>query len=200
MAKPGLDPKLKEFVPRLKGRGTDLWIAINGVTQDGVKLAPSAPEGDVVIVPLMRDLADLAQASEVRVAFYPHTWFWLERVEDAVRLARAVNRPNVGATFNLCHWLKVEGDRDPVPVLKDALPCLFYVTVNGADRGDTRAMNWDRLIQPIGSGSFQLAELMRSLRDFGYRGPIGFQGYGIPGDSSEILSRSIGAWRSLPAP
>jgi hypothetical protein len=37
-AKPGLDPKLKEFVARLKGRDTALWVAIGGVTLEGVKL------------------------------------------------------------------------------------------------------------------------------------------------------------------
>jgi hypothetical protein len=32
-------------------------------------------------------------------------------------------------TFNLCHWLKVEGaERDPVPVLRAALPRLMFVT------------------------------------------------------------------------
>jgi sugar phosphate isomerase/epimerase len=196
-AKPDLDPKLKEAVARLKGHGTDLWIALNGVTKDGVKLKPSDPAGDAVVVPPMRELAELAKASDVRVAFYPHTGFWLERAEDAVHVARAVDRPNVGATFNLCHWLKVEGDRDPRPVLKDALPKLFFVTINGADGGDTKALNWDKLIQPLDAGSYDVAGLVKSLRELGYRGPIGFQGYGIPGDSREILRRTMGAWRRM---
>lgn len=199
-AQPELDPKLKEFVPRLKGHGTDLWIAINGVTQDGVKLKPSSAAGDAILVPLMRELADLAAASNVRIAFYPHTWFWLERVEDAVRLTRAIDRPNVGATFNLCHWLKVEGDRDPTPVLKDALPHLFFVTINGADNGDTQSMDWNRLIQPLDAGSYDVAGLMKSLQRLGYRGPVGFQGYGIPGDSHTILDRTMRAWTEFPAP
>jgi sugar phosphate isomerase/epimerase len=198
--KPELDPELKETVQRLKHHGTDLWIAIHVVTREGLKLNPSDAVGDAVVVPPMRELADLAQTHGLRIAFYPHTWFWLERVEDAVRLARAIDRPNVGTTFNLCHWLKVEGDRDPLPVLKDALPELFFVTINGADSGDTRAMNWDRLIQPLGQGSYDVAGLLRSLRELGYDGPIGFQGYGIPGDSRELLKRTMQAWKQSTTP
>jgi sugar phosphate isomerase/epimerase len=199
-ARPELDPELKAAVQRFKHHGTDLWIAINVVTRDGQKLNPSDAVGDAVVVPPMRELADLAQTNGLRIAFYPHTWFWLERVEDAVRLARAVDRPNVGATFNLCHWLKVEGDRDPQPVLNDALPELFFVTINGADSGDTRAMNWDRLIQPLGQGSYDVAGLLRSLRELGYDGPIGFQGYGIPGDSRGLLERTMQAWKRWTTP
>lgn len=197
--RPGLDPRLRELVPRLRGHGTDLWISINSVTRDGVKLKPSAPGGDAVVLPALQELADLAATNGVRVALYPHTWFWLERAEDAVRLARAAQRPNVGATFNLCHWLKVEGDRDPRPLLQEAGPLWFYVSVNGADAGDTKAMDWNRLIQPLDTGSWDTAGLVGALRGMGYRGPVGFQGYGIPGDSREILRRTMTAWRRMAA-
>ena len=108
-ANPELDPQLKDAVRRFEGHGTDLWIAISAVRRDGARLDRSDAAGDNVIVPRLRELADLAQDSGIRIAFYPHAGFWLERVEDSVRLARAIDRPNVGATFNLCHWLKVEG-------------------------------------------------------------------------------------------
>jgi sugar phosphate isomerase/epimerase len=198
-AKPGLDAKLKDLVPQLKRHRTDLWIAINGVTRDGVKLKPSAPEGDEVVIPVMRELAGLAQASGVRVVFYPHTWFWLQRADDAVRVAKAVDRSNVGATFNLCHWLKVEGERPPLPFLKEALPHLYYVSINGAEAGDTRQMDWNKLIQPLGAGSYNVGGLVQALQNLGYRGPVGFQGYGISGDSREILERTMLAWRKLSA-
>lgn len=199
-AKPGLSPDLKEFVAQLKGHKTDLWVAIQNVTKDGVKLKPSSPEGDAVMLPFLRELADLAHDSGVRVALYPHTWFWLERVDDATRVTHKANRANVGVTFNLCHWLKVEGDRDPVPALKEALPHLSFVTINGADSGDTKNMDWPRLIQPLDAGSYDVGHLLKTLRELGYRGPIGFQGYGIKGDSEEILRRTMTAWRRLNAP
>jgi sugar phosphate isomerase/epimerase len=84
--------------------------------------------------------------------------------------------------------------------LRDAMPDLFYVTINGADGGETRDMDWDRLIQPLGQGSYDVAGLLRSLRELGYNGPIGFQGYGIPGDSRHLLERTMRAWRELNLP
>jgi sugar phosphate isomerase/epimerase len=198
-AKPGLEPMLKDFVPRLKGHGTALWIAINGVTRDGETLKPSSPLGDAVVVPLMRELADLAQTNGVKIALYPHARLWIERVEDALRVASKVDRPNVGVTFNLCHWLKVEGSRDPKPVLAEAMPRLFFVSINGADSGDTRAMPWDRLIQPLDSGTYDVGALLKSLRELGYEGPIGFQGYGIPSDSGDILRHTMAGWRRITA-
>ncbi len=199
-AKPGLDPKLKEFVPKLKGHGTALWVAISSATKDGVKLKLSAAEGDALVLPALHELAALAQASEVKVVFYPHTGFWLERVTDGDRLAKELNHPNVGVTFNLCHWLKVEGDRDPRPVLKAVLPRLFFVSINGADGGDTKAMDWNRLIQPLDAGSYDVAALMKTLGELGCAGPIGFQGYGIKGDARDILRRTMEGWRRINVP
>lgn len=199
-AKPGIDPKLKDLVARLKGRDTALWLAIGAVYQKGAKLKPSDPAGDDVVVPQLLELAGLARAGGVRIALYPHTAFWVERVDDALRLVGKLQQANVGATFNLCHWLKVEGDRDPKPILKAAVPHLFFVTVNGADQGDTRMMNWDRLIRPLGQGSYEVGGLMRMLKELDYSGPVGFQGFGIQGDSRQILAQTMTAWKQLGKP
>jgi sugar phosphate isomerase/epimerase len=196
-AKPELEPKLKDLVGRLKGRDTALWLAINNVSRDEAKLKPSDPAGDEIVVARLLELAELAHASGVRVALYPHLGSWVERVDDALRVVEKVNRPNVGATFNLCHWLKVEGDRDLRPVLKAALPHLFFVTINGADNGDTRKMNWQRLIQPLGDGSYEVGGLLRILKELNYSGPVGFQGFGIQGDSRTLLGKTMAAWRQL---
>jgi sugar phosphate isomerase/epimerase len=129
------------------------------------------------------------------VALYPHTWMWVERVQDAVRLAKKVDRDNVGATFNLCHCLKV-GDEKKIPaLLEEALPKLFVVSINGADReGD-----WNRLIQPLDAGNVDVAAVLRKLKQLGYAGPIGLQHYGIGGDVRVNLKRSLDGWRKVSA-
>ena len=33
----------------------------------------------------------------------------MARFDDAVRLADKVDMPNVGASFNLCNWIRLEG-------------------------------------------------------------------------------------------
>ena len=76
----------------------------------------------------------------------------------------------------------------------------MFVTINGADTGDTQKMGWDRLIQPLGHGNFDVAGFLAKTDAAGSRGPIGFQGYGIKMDSRELLTRTMKAWKSMQAP
>lgn len=188
---PRFDPHLPNLIRRLKGRATLVWLTI----QSG-KDKPSTQEADESAVAIIRELADVAAASHLRIALYPHVGFWQERVEDAVRIARKADRPNVGVTFNLCHWLKVDRPETLKTRLEFARPYLFSVTINGADAD---AKNWDKLIQPLDRGSYDLRILLSELRKAGYQGSIGLQCYGVKGDKYENLKRSMATWRKLSA-
>ena len=200
-AQPAPNDALRRWLTAMRGQDVALWLAINKVARaDGTLYPVSSTEADAYVLTQLRAIADVAKANGVRVALYPHTAFWLARVDDALRLAEKLNRPDIGVTFNLCHWLKVEGaDRNPVPVLRAALPRLMFVSISGADTGDTRAMGWDRLIQPLDAGSYDVGAFLRTLRTVGYIGPVGFQGYNIKGEPRAILTRSIAAWRTFNA-
>jgi len=182
------DPKMEEGILALKDRDVLLWLTISSKT-----FAPSSTEGDENAVKMLREIADLAEPAGLRVALYPHTGCWLERVEDAVRLATKAERKNVGATFNLCHWLNAEKGQNMKAVMDLAMPHLFVVTINGADTEG----GWDRLIQTLDRGSFDVGGFLATLNRLGYSGPIGLQGYGIKGDVHENLKRSMAAWRKL---
>jgi sugar phosphate isomerase/epimerase len=73
----------------------------------------------------------------------------------------------------------------------------MFVTINGADTGDTKKMGWDRLIQPLGSGTYDVAAFVHTVRETGYTGPIGFQGFGIKAPPREILTRTMTAWKDM---
>ena len=88
-------------------------------------LKPSDPAGDERAVQVIREMANLVPDSGAQFLLYPHTDFWLERIEDCVRVADQVDRPDVGVMFNLCHWLRVSKDRDYTSRLKQALPRLM---------------------------------------------------------------------------
>ncbi|MCX6954556.1 MAG: sugar phosphate isomerase/epimerase [Verrucomicrobia bacterium] len=200
-ASPAPNEKLRAWIVAMRGREVALWLAINKVAgPDGKNYPPSAKEADDFVLTQLRAIADFGAAHGVKVALYPHAGFWLARVEDAMRMADRLNRTDVGVTFNLCHWLKVEGaERDPVPVLRAALPRLRFVTISGADTGDTRAMGWERLIQPLDAGTYDLAGFMKQLRAVGYTGPVGFQGYNIKLEPRDALARSMAAWKTMTA-
>lgn len=184
---PAYEPKLKEIIAALKGRETILWVFVTSK-----RLKPSSTDGDERAVAVLREIADMAHEAGVQVSIYPHVGFYAEKTDDAIRLAQKVNRRNLGVTFNLCHWLKAEGPQDPKPLLRRAMPYLNVVTINGADR---EGKDWDKLIQPLGRGDYDVYGLLKTLNRLGYTGPIGFQGYGIKGDIREVLKTTMDAWR-----
>jgi hypothetical protein len=174
----------------LKDHGTLLWLHVS--SKD---FAPSATAGDAVAVPELRRLAEQASARGLRLAIYPHFKDWTERTADAIRLAKAVDRPNFGVDFNLCHAL-MTGDEASLPALLDeAKPHLFSVTLNGADAG-AGGSSWQRLIQPLGRGSFDVAAFLGQLDRIGFQGPLFQQGYGIGQPPEELLAASMHAWRT----
>ena len=185
-------PELKEAIELLKGSNSILWLFVQSK-----KLKPSTVDGDARAVAVIQEISDMAAEAGLRVALYPHAGFWLEKVEDAIRVAKKVDRRNVGVTFNLCHWLRTEDEKNMRSLIISAMPHLFVVSINGADSGGT---DWKQLIQTLDRGTFNIGRFLRMLKRAGYTGPIGFQGYGIGGDAHDNLKRTMEAWRKLNNP
>jgi sugar phosphate isomerase/epimerase len=183
------DPRLKDVLPLLKGRHVQFDLLLNGGK-------PSDSSIDAQGVKVLREMSDLARDSGSQLLLYPHVGCWVERIEDAVRVAEKVDRPNVGVMFNLCHWLRVDQQRNYRPLLQQAMPRLWAVSINGADEFDPQP-GWAHLLQPLDKGSFDVGTLLKTLRELGYQGPIGLQCYGIGGDAREHLARSMATWRKL---
>lgn len=187
------DARLRASLPLLKGRDCMLAVLVSG-------LPPSDLAGDPRAVEILRGMADMAKEFGVRVALYPHSGDWLERVEDAIRIARKVDRPNVGVMFNLCHWLKVDDEANLTALLTAAMPYLFAVSINGADHAEDIRSGTGQWIMPLDRGTFDIRGLIDTLRNLGYKGPVGLQCYGIAGDARIHLTDSIAAWRKLNSP
>jgi sugar phosphate isomerase/epimerase len=189
--KVAFDGRLEAVMDLLKGTGAMVWLPIQGSAYPA-----GSEEGDAVAVASLRDLAARAAARGLSVALYPHRGFWVEKTADAIRVAKKAAQPNLGLTFNLCHAL-MAGEEARIPdLLREAGSSLFLVTVNGADAG-AAGTSWDRLIQPMDAGSFELGALLRQLDAANYRGPIGLQAYGVPLDARTHLQRSAGAWSNM---
>jgi sugar phosphate isomerase/epimerase len=184
-------PKLEEMMAALKGRGTIIWLHIGGKGP-----AFDALTGKEPLVATLRGLAAVAAKNELRVAIYPHVGEWTARFGDATALAKLVDHPRFGVTFNLCHCLAM-GDEENIPkLLTDAKSLLMTATINGADKG-VRGGQWNRLIQTLDKGTNDPEIIVRTLRQLKFAGPVGFQGYGITGDARSILAPTIKAWRKL---
>lgn len=184
------DPRLKDYIKKLKNTGLHLWVHVHSE-----KYSSSDPEGDEKCIEIISDLADYAAKYGVKIAFYPHVEFWVEKVDDGVRLAKKINRPNVGTVFNVCHFLKKDETDKLEQKLKNALPYLFLVSISGADKGDTHKMGWDKLIQPLGRGDYDVLHVLKLLKNMGYKNPVGLQCYNIKGQPEDFLQESVTTWK-----
>ena len=185
------DARFKDVLNLIKGRHVQFCLLVNG-------MKPSDPSVDPHAVAILREMSDLALDSGAQLLLYPHVSSWIERIEDSMRVADKVDRPNVGVMFNLCHWLKVDKQRDYKPLLEKAMPRLWAISLNGADERSTAA-DWSQYIQPLDKGNFDIGGFLKTLKELGYKGPIGLQCYGIGGDVREHLARSMEAWVKLSA-
>lgn len=181
------DPKLPEAIAAMEGHGTYVWLWLRSK-----KHGPSTDSGDKEAVKVVRRIADMADKAGVKVALYPHVGFYVATIDDAVRVAEKVDRANVGVSFTLCHWLKAQGPEGLQEKLRLAHPHLFILQINGADTSG----GWNRLIQPLGQGEFDVYHLLKTVKQMGFDGPVGLQCYAVKGDKRENLRRSMKAWKS----
>ena len=186
------DPNLLSLLQKYPGEIHYLWFHVHSD-----RFRRSDPAGDPRCTEVLRQLSDLVQPFNVKIGIYHHVGLWVERFSDGVRVARRVDRPNVGAVFNLCHYLKTVGPNNLENELSDAFPFVILVSVNGADNGDTISMGWNQLIQPLDQGTFDVRRVLRVLRDNDYRGPIGLQGFAIQQKPEEFFPNSVTRFRKM---
>jgi len=180
-------PEVSEAIRLLKG--TDTLVELN--LQRGVN------PNDTQAIALVKEIAGMAKESGLKVVLYPHAGFHVERLDQAVRIARSSGCDNVGVTFNLCHFLKVQPKDDLAATLEAAKPMLWSLSLCGADAEGT---DWSTLIRPLDEGTFDQAALQRNLRRVGFKGPVGLQCYNNKTEPGQNLTRSMQAWRKFTAP
>jgi sugar phosphate isomerase/epimerase len=157
----------------------------------------SDPTGDAAIIRVLEAMLPLAEKRGITVSLYHHVNAWMERLDDAVRLHRALGHPNLKMTFSSHHWYVTDG-RSPEKTIKEVLPNLAAANFCGSRRvpNDTGTAATIELIDDGEQDNFYLLGL---LARYGFDGPIGLQGFSIGGDVYSKLRRSIAAYRDIQA-
>ncbi len=186
----GTYPKvIKDNLPLLKGTKVVLVPSVGSRK----KMDRKDPKAVEMAVKILREMSSDAKKHGLGgVAPYMHIGNWIETIEDNVRIAKAVDRRNVGVMFHLHHWQAV-GNRDLDKLREDlikAKPYLMIVVIQGTDK--------DKATHKIlGEGSFDMAPLVRTLREIDYQGPLGTMGYTQSGDIPGKLNRAYRAWEQI---
>ena len=159
------------------------------------RLATSDAGGDEAARRLLEPMLAIAAQRDLTLALYPHVNFWLERIEDAVRLCRAIDHPRLRMVFCGYHWYAVDGTRLSA-LLTEAAP--FLVSANLC--GSSRLTNGGRMpatIEPLDEGELDNFAVLGALRATGFSGMVGIQGYSVGGDVYAKLRRSLAAFRDI---
>jgi sugar phosphate isomerase/epimerase len=166
---PGLDANGKKLLEVLKARGvkTQLWVTGGG---EPTRTAEERRQRVVAEANRLRPVAEAAAALGCTVGLYNHGG-WFGEPENQLAILEELKLPNVGIVYNLHHG-HAHLDRFP-ELLKKMIPHLYVLNINGMIvRGDEDG----RKILPLGAGVLDLW-LLKTIRDSGYRGPIGILGH-----------------------
>jgi sugar phosphate isomerase/epimerase len=186
-AEPAVPADLPESVALLRGSGAVIWLTLPKPAQPG--------NHDEQAVQCVRQVADLAATAGLRVVLYPHAGFHIATAEQAWALVHRVERANVGLTVNLAHELAAgNGSRLPA-IIRQVAPLLQMVSLNGAS--DRSGPGWDNHIKLLGTGDYDVPELLRVLRAVNYTGPVGLQCYNVKGEPRANLAAAHLAWTRL---
>lgn len=134
----------------------------------------------------IKPLADEAAKIGCSVALYNHGG-WFGEPENQIAIVERLKElgvSNVGIVYNLHHGHTHLGRFKAL--LAKMLPYLMALNINGMDPGDDPG---DRKILPLGQGSLDL-ELLKIIRDSGYRGRIGILGH-TSDDAEERLRDNL---------
>jgi sugar phosphate isomerase/epimerase len=163
-----LNNDARKILELLKKHGvkTQLWVTMGDP-------APSAKQSaDKVAAPVkvLKPIAEEAAKIDCRLALYNHGR-WFGEPENQLAIIETLKQPNVGIVYNQHHGHDhVEGFP---ALLKKMMPHLYALNLNGMTaRGDRVG----KKILPLGKGELDL-QLLRAIRDSGYRGPIGILGH-----------------------
>ena len=178
------DPAFKEAIKMLKCTDTIIWMTLREVKD-------KQRNYDAEAVRIVQDIAGQAAEQGLKVAVYPHAGFYVATATDAVRMVKLVNRPNVGASINLCHEFVTNHGGQIDETIKQAAPASLLASINGMEVA--KKNYFGRLDQ----GDFDLVDYLKKLRAAGYDGPIGWQGFKVEGEPRENLRLTMEAWKRI---
>ena len=158
--------QILDVLKRHNLRGVQLWVSGGG---DPVKDAAEQAARVEAEAQRIRPIANAAARQDCTVALYNHgAWFGEPENQIAIiERLKAGGITNVGIVYNQHHGHD-HLDRFPA-LLAKMKPYLVALNLNGMTRNGDKV---GKKILPLGQGDLDL-ELLRFIRDSGWRGPIG---------------------------
>jgi D-psicose/D-tagatose/L-ribulose 3-epimerase len=151
---------LKDTISMLEALGGEIFCVVPSTVGKIIASASPQEEWDWCIQGL-REAADWAAPRGIRIGIEPLNRFetyFINRHDQALALARDVDRPNVGITLDAFH-INIE-EADPLQAIRNA----------GAQLVDFHIADNNR--RPPGEGNWDWAALIGALKEAGYTGAL----------------------------
>ncbi len=173
---PALNGEGQQLLDVLHQRGvkTQLWVTGGG---EPTKSKDEQRQRVAAEAARIRTIAEAAAKIGCTVGLYNHGG-WFGEPENQFAILEELKLPNVGLVYNLHHGHD-HLDRF-AGLLPKMIPHLYALNLNGMTADGERT---GRKILPLGTGELDL-ELLKTICDSGYRGPIGILGH--TGDDAEL--------------
>lgn len=181
-----LDATAREILAVIRRHGItpQLWITggggpVSGPEEQAARVAQEAAR--------LKPVALAAAEVNCQVALYNHGG-WFGEPENQIQIIEALKREgvtNAGIVYNFHHGHD-HIDRFP-EMLEKMKPYLLAVNLNGMDRGGDKV---GRKILHLGEGAEEV-DMMRALRESGWRGPVGIIDHRPETDTEETLRHNL---------
>ena len=180
-----LPAEIEDVMKLIQNRGIVIWLNMYG--------PKDAKKGslDKEAVEIINKVSKMSRKYKVQVALYGHKNLYIETAEDGQRLLEKAKVKNVKNSFNLCHELMYGNENRLKEIITKCAKDLILVSINGAD------VKNKQYIQRLDQGDFDMAGLIKTLKDVGYKGPVGLQCFNVPGDQKENLRINMVKWNEI---
>ena len=174
-------------VLKKKNLKTQLWVMGSGEPTKSTEEQSKRIATEVV---RLRPIVNAAAAIGCKVGLYNHGG-WFGEPENQIALIKALNAPNVGIVYNFHHG---HDHIERFPELLAAMkPHLYCININGMLKNGDRA---GKKILTIAEGDREL-EMLKTIRQSGWRGPIGIIDHRPETDSEETLAANLAGLEKL---
>lgn len=163
------------------GLKTDIWLGFHHNFFSVVHHTARVAKGSRMI----RYIADKVEAIDCRLVLYNHG-DWFGEPENQIKIIEKLDR-NIGIVYSFHHGHH-QIDRFP-SMVEHMLPYLWTVNINGMDPDDSKILT-------VGSGKYE-GQMIQTLIDAGYEGPIGVLGHVNNADVKQILKANLDGLRTL---
>jgi sugar phosphate isomerase/epimerase len=164
------------------GTETELWVSFPAQVFEG--LQDSAKLNRAVII--LTDLLRRAERIGCTIALYNHGE-WFGEPENQLRIIKALGSDRVKMVYNFHHGHdQIERFGENLELM---MPYLSAINLNGMKKEGPK-------IIPLGDGDREL-DMIRVIRDAGYRGSIGIIGHTEGEDIRIVLERNLEGLRKM---